>query len=336
LSEKPVRILANDKIRGFNEKVRNGLEHALNFMLTTDATGRINLGAFDSFLMPIETYISAYKKKSVLVKIFTSKAYEGELYWFFEMKTAVVLGGMLRQLAPGALAEKVAKNEFDEADRDAFGEVGNQLSGILDRAFRALTSKNIHLRMDFSKKVYPDEAINLETFLHREEYVVLLCDLVIPEHGKQKVTLLLPRSLYEVLLNVELELDGITPKVLLVTSWDPARVEALRISMNSRYIKVIEVAKPEDLMEKIAIPNVAGIAIDLKALKFPLNHAENILFKRMTANRAFMRIPLFLSWANPTDEGLNELKKTGILGATKGSLENDFPKWAKAFTKQPS
>jgi hypothetical protein len=336
LSVKPVRIVSSDKIRAFNEKVRNGLEHALNFMLATQEGAKITLGVFDSFLMPIETYVTAYKKKSILVKIFTSKAFEGELYWFFEMKTAVVLGGMLRQLAPGALAEKVAKSDFDETDRDSFGEVGNQLSGILDRAFRALTAKNIHLRMDFNKKVYPDEAIKLDTFLNREEYVVLLCDMTLGEFGKQKVTLLLPRSLYEVLLNVELELDGITPKVFLVNSWDPARVEALRMAMNSRYTKVIEVAKPEDMMEKISTPNVAGIAIDLKALNFPLNHAENILFKRMTSNRTLMRIPLFLSWANPSDEGLNELKKNGILGATKGSLETDFPKWAKAFVNHPT
>ena len=145
--------------------------------------------------MPIESYIAAYKKKSILVKIFVEKAYVGEVYWFFEFQSAVVLGGMLRMLPAPALAEKVAKGEFDATDQDAFGEVGNQLSGILDRAFRTLTRKNIHLRMDFNKKVYPDETIKLETFLNREEYVVLLSEVNIPSQCKQKLTLLLPRSL---------------------------------------------------------------------------------------------------------------------------------------------
>lgn len=335
MSEKPVRIVSNEKIRGFNERVRNGLEHALNFMLSTEEGKKITFGVFEPFLMPIETYVTAYKKKSILVKIFADKAFQGELYWFFEMKTAVVLGGMLRMMTPGILAEKVAKNDFDDTDRDAFGEVGNQLSGILDRAFRALTNKNIHLRMDFNKKVYPDEAIKVETFLNREEYVVLLSEVTMPDYGKQKVTLLLPRSLYEVLLNIELELDGITPGILLVNSWDPARVEALQASLNSRYTKVIPVAKPDEMIELIDTPNLVAMAIDLKAIHFPLNHADNIFFKRMTANRSFMRLPLFLSWGNSSDESLNEIKKTGILGATKGSLEADFPKWAHSFTRDP-
>jgi hypothetical protein len=335
LSDKPVRIVSNEKIRIFNDRVRSGIENALNFMLSTEEGKKITFGTFEPFLMPIETYITAYKKKSVLVKVFSQKTLEGELYWFFEMKTAVVLGGMLRMLASGALAEKVAKNDFDENDRDAFGEVGNQLSGILDRAFRSLTNKDVHLKMDFNKKIYPDEAISLDTFLNREEYVVLLSDVDLPDFGRQKVTLLLPRSLYEALLNVELELDGITPKILLVNSWNLARLEALQAKLNSRYVKVVPVAKPDDMIEQIGIPNLVAMAIDLKALNFPFTHAENIFFKRMTANRSFMRLPLFLSWGNPSNEALIEIKKTGILGATMASLDTDFPAWAHTFTKDP-
>ncbi|MGZ3655664.1 MAG: hypothetical protein ACXVCS_08915 [Bdellovibrionota bacterium] len=334
--EKPVRIVSNEKIRTFNEKVRNGLEHALNFMLGTEGAARIQFGPFDPFLMPIETYISAYRKKSILVKIAADKAFKGELYWFFEMKSAVVLGGMLRALPAPPPAEKVAKDEFDETDRDAFGEVGNQLSGILDRAFRALTNKNIHLKMDFGKKVYPDENIKLETFINKEEYVVLLSEVTLPDYGKQKLTLLLPRSLYEVLLNIELQLDGITPKILLVHSWNADRVEALQASMNSRYTKVIPLAKPEEVLEKLDTPHLTAVAMDLKSLSFPLTHVETIFFKRLTANRTFMRLPLFLSWEGSSEAGLNELRRTGIMGGTTASLETDFAKWAHAFTKDPS
>ncbi len=158
--EKPVRIVSSEKIRNFNEKVRNGLEHALNFMLANDDGSKATISSFEPFLMPIETYISAYKKKSILIKLHASKAFEGELYWFFEMKTAVVLGGMLRMLPAAALQEKVEEGTFDATDQDAFGEVGNQLSGILDRAFRTLTSKDVHLRMDFNKKSTPTRQSN--------------------------------------------------------------------------------------------------------------------------------------------------------------------------------
>jgi|GEM_PF-4501850 len=334
--EKPVRIVTNDKIRTFNEKVRNGLEHALNFMLATDAAGRITIGPFDPFLMPIETYISAYKKKSILIKLHAGRAFEGELYWFFEMKTAVVLGGMLRLLPAAALQEKVDEGTFDAMDQDAFGEVGNQLSGILDRAFRTLTSKDVHLKMDFDKKIYPDEVIRVESFVNKEEYVVFLSSITVPGQGNQKLTLLMPRTLYEVLLNLEVELDGISPKVLLLYSWNPERVEKLQMEMNSRYTKVIPVANPEDVLTKLDTPGLVGIGLDMKPLTFPLAHQDNILFKRMIANRSFTRMPYFLTWDSATDQGVAELTKLGIAGATKAPLNTKFAEWAQSFTKDPS
>ncbi len=334
--EKPVRITGNDKIRTFNEKVRNGIEHALNFMLGPESTAKIQVTPFEPFLMPIEAYINSYKKKSVLIKLLAENAFTGELYWFFEMKTALVLGGLLRMLAPASLVEKVNQGTFDASDQDAFGEVGNQLSGILDRAFRTLTNKNIHLRMDFDKKVYPDEKIKVESFLNREEYVVLLCSITIPNFGTEKLTLLLPRTLYEVLLNLEIELEGIQPKSILVYSWDPARSEKLQADMNSRYTKVISVDKPDELLNKLEVPNLTAIALDFKVLSFPLAHQYQILLKRFLANRSFMRIPLFLSWENNSAEGVAELQKMGFTGATTASLLTDFPKWAAAFTMDTS
>ncbi len=332
--EKPVRINGNEKIRIFNEKVRKGLEHALNFMLGTENENKVQFGAFEPFLMPIESFIQSYKKKSIFIRLFAESAYQGELYWFFEMKTAVMLGGMLRMLPPAALEEKVGKNEFDASDQDAFGEIGNQLSGILDRAFRTLTNKNIHLRMEFKKIIYPDEADKVDKFHNAEEYVVLLSNITIAGNAAQKITLMIPRSLYEVLLNLEIELEGIKPKALLVHSWNTERMEEIRSVMNSRYIKVTPLEQLEDLFSKLDIPNLSAIALDLKTLSFPLGPQDFLFFKRVLSHRAFTRIPLFLSWGNSTDEGVKELIKMGLIGATKMSLAADFPKWAQAFTKK--
>ena len=125
---KPVKIIASDKIRTFNDKVRNGLEHALNFMLATDDASKIQIGQFEPFLMPIDTYISAYKKQSILVKIFASKAFEGELYWFFELRTAIALGSLMRMMQPAAIDERLVKGSFDATDQDSFGEVGTSFA----------------------------------------------------------------------------------------------------------------------------------------------------------------------------------------------------------------
>jgi hypothetical protein len=335
--EKPVRINENEKIRTFNDRVKNGLEHALNFMLGTDEATKLTISHFEPFLMPIDAYIKAYKKQAVLIKLFSDHAFKGELYWFFELKAAITLGSLMRMLPFSSLEEKLAKNSFDATDQDAFGEVGNQLVGILDRAFRSITKKDIHLTMDFNKKVYPDETISLSSFLNHEEYVVLLCTLTIPKHGGSKLTLLLPRSLYEVMLNLEVSLEGITPKTVLVNSWDEELVEKIQTEMNSRYTKIVVVPKPDDILTMLETPGLAAIGMDLKQLSFPLAMQEAIFLKRLAANRTFVKIPYFLTWGNnPTEAGVKELEKLGIKGATTGSFKENFPRWAHSFTADPS
>ncbi len=333
--EKPARIVSTEKIRNFNEKVRAGLEQALNFMMALDS-GKIQVGPFEPFLMPIEAYISAYKKQSVLIKLYSDKDFQGELYWFFELRTAISLGSLLRMLPIPAMEEKLSKKIFDANDQDSFGEVGNQLCGILDRVFRTVTNKNIHLRMDFNKKVYPDESIRLDSFVNREEYVVFLANLVLPGAPVQKITLLLPRSLYEVMLNIEISLEGITPKLVVVHSHDSALLERLQIEMNSRYTTVLPAASQDDVFKLVDTPGVAAVGVDLREMSSPLSLQDSIYLKRLVTNRTFTRIPYFLTWKNADNATLEEVKKLGLAGATTGSFEQNFARWAVAFTQDPT
>jgi hypothetical protein len=329
--DKPVRIVENEKIRSFNEKVRNGLEHALKFMLG-ESSG-VQISFFEPFLMPMEAYLQAYKKQSVLIKIYSDKDYQGELYWFFEMKTAILLGSMLRMVPTTSVDEKLAKGEFDTVDQDAFGEVGNQLSGILDRAFRTLTKKNIHLRMDFNKVVYPSNSVSLASFQNKEEYVVLLATVTVPKHGGQKLTLLLPRSLYEVMLNLEVSLVGITPKKVVVHSWNEASLEKTQTDLNSRYVKVVPSEQPEDVLTLVDQPDVAALGINLKRPNFPLQHQDTIFLKRLASNKAITRLPYFLTWDKATEEEVKEVVKLGLHGAAVGPFDLNFARWAQAFTQ---
>lgn len=329
--EKPVRIVENEKIRNFNEKVRNGLEHAVNFMLG-EGSG-VQISFFEPFLMPIEAYLQAYKKQSVMIKIYSDKDYQGELYWFFEMKTAILLGSMLRMIPTTSLDEKLAKGDFDATDQDAFGEVGNQLSGILDRAFRTLTKKNIHLRMDFNKVIYPSDKVGVSSFQNKEEFVVLLATITVPKHGGQKLTLLLPRSLYEVMLNIEVSLAGITPKKVIVHSWDEATMEKAQTGLNSRYVKVIPSEQPEDVLTLVDQPDVAALGINLKRPAFPLQHQDTIFLKRLATNKQITRLPYFLTWDKATEEEVKEVAKLGLHGASTGPFEANFARWVQAFTQ---
>jgi hypothetical protein len=334
--EKPIRIIENEKIRTFNDKVKNGLEHALNFMMGNENETKVQISHFEPFLMPIETYISAYKKQSVLIRIYSDKDYPGELYWFFEQKTAVLLGSLLRMIPIASIEEKLKKGDFDATDQDAFGEVGNQLSGILDRAFRTLTKKNIHLKMDFNKVIYPSDSVGIANFLNKEEYVVLLATVTIPKHGGQKLNLLLPRSMYEVMLNLELSLQGVDPKNIVIYSWNEDLRDQIQMNLNSRYTKVWSFEQPDEVLPALDKPRLAAVGFDLKKMQFPLQLQDQILLKRLASNRALSKLPYFLTWEGATEEEVKEVQKMGLLGATSGNFAQNFPLWAKSFSQDPS
>ncbi len=331
--EKPVRIIATERIKTFNHKVSHGLEHALNFMLGTDEETKIKIADFDCFLMPIESYLAAYKKNSILLKVYSDKDFKGEIYWFFELPAAILLGAILRILPEPILKEKLANQNFEKEDADSFGEVGNQLCGILDRAFRTLTAKNIHLTLDFDKPVFRDTAIEPSIFKNKEEYVVLLTTITVPKHGSQKLTLLLPRSLYEVMLNLELGLEGITPKTIVLYHPDEFYTEALRQATNNRYRKIIAAKEPDDIFNCLEDESIVGVAIHLKRLSFPLEHSDSILIKRVAANKKLAKLPLLLTWGNPSAEGVATLTAMGISGASEENFDKAFPTWLDSATK---
>lgn len=330
--EKPVRILTNEKIRNFHEKVRHGLEHAINFMLGGQTT--IEIGGFQPFLMPIETYLNAYKKQSILVKIHAENGFSGELYWFFELKSAIALGCMMRMMSPSATEEKLASNSFDATDQDAFGEVGNQLCGILDRAFRNLTRKSIHLKMDFDKKVYPEEAMSLNTFVRDEEYVVLLSSLTIHKRSTEKLTLLLPRSLYEVLLNLEVSLEGVITKIILVHTRDKDLIEKIQTQINSRNRKVIVCEEPDEILTMVDMKNVAAVGLELPDQGTPFSVNEAIFMKRLASNRTLMSLPYFLTWSNINPVSKIEAELLGLKGTTTGDFKTNFLPWANAMVPE--
>ncbi len=199
-----------------------------------------------------------------------------------------------------------------------------------------MTKKNIHLRMDFNKVIYPSESIGVKNFLNTEEYVVLLATVTIPKHGGQKLTLLIPRSMYEVMLNLELNLQGIEPKNVLVYSADENMREKIQKDLNSRYTKVWVFEQPEDLLPSLDKLKVSAVGFDFKKLQFPLQLQDQILLKRMGANRALAKLPYFFTWEGAADAEVDEVKKLGLNGATTGNFAANFPLWCRSFTQDLS
>ena len=330
-NEKPVRIVPNEKIINFSKKISVGIEGALNFILNPD--DNISLSTFEPFLMPMNAFISAHKKKSVLIKIFAEQAFSGEIYWFFDLKTAIALGSQMRQMPGSAIDEKLKEETFDALDQDSFGEVGNQLSGILDRIFRDMTSRKIHLRMDFNKKAYLDEAIDIKGFQDKEEYAVLLANIKLPKYGEQKITLLLPRSLYETMLGLEIKLANINPKIVALHTSNTEFLEKASTELNTRRSKLLVLNSTDDLFILPEDPQICCVCMDMQNISFPLSINDTIFYKRIAANRTLQRKNFILTYDNSSEENVKILHGLGIKGASTMKVNSEFLNWALTHIK---
>jgi hypothetical protein len=92
------------------------------------------------------------------------------------------------------------------------------------------------------------------------------------------------------------------------------------------------VETPEDILNKVDNPGICAVGIDLAGMNFPLTMQDSIYLKRLASNRALMKLPYFLTWAQPTEAGLKEIEKLGLKGATTGQFLANFPAWAQVFT----
>lgn len=330
-NEKPIRIINTEKTLLFGERISLGLGQALNMMLSPEEA--ISISSTDLFLMPIDAYLKAYKKKSILIKIHAGQDFKGELYWFFDLKTAILLGGQMRQMTSAAIDEKLQAEKFDSQDQDSFGEVGNQLNGILDRIFRAMTTRKIHLLMDFKKKVYPDEALDKGTFIDEEEYVVMIGKMNLNKYGEHKFSFLFPRSLFETLLRVEVSLDGITPRTLVLYSDNKDFAEKMSKTLNTRHSKLKILENLEELLDPIDVPNLAGVGVDMEKITFPLPSKENIFFKRLVKNRTLQEKPLFFCYGNASPENQKTLIDMGLKEQSLAKSQGDFLSWAHTLIK---
>ncbi len=75
-----------------------------------------------------------------------SKSFTGNGLLVFQKSTAILLSGVLSMYSKNILDEKLAKLDLDEGDKDAFGEICNQLIGSVNRIMSDLLPEKIHIK----------------------------------------------------------------------------------------------------------------------------------------------------------------------------------------------
>ena len=82
-----------------------------------------------------EGFFTEAKRKLVLTRVAVEGDLEGEIFIITPLRDAILLGGALIMLPPSELESRIKKEEFGEEENDAFGEIANIVTGVINSLF---------------------------------------------------------------------------------------------------------------------------------------------------------------------------------------------------------
>ena len=131
----------------------------------------------------------------------------GKLHFLGTLEFSIVFSAFLMGQAEVAIAEKVAKKDFDDGLREAYGEVSNQLYGGLNQLFIAKIDKGIHLTLEHTGELPEDGSANTENF-GDDAYLFIIVDIKIGELKNFTLIAALPDAHLPDIFGVSLGGDG--------------------------------------------------------------------------------------------------------------------------------
>ncbi|HKL25191.1 MAG TPA: hypothetical protein VJ910_03085 [Desulfuromonadales bacterium] len=91
-------------------------------------------------------FFSGQGRSLALSRVAVDGDLQTEVAIFSRLKDAILLGGTLIMLPPSELAARMKKEAFGEEEADAFGEIANIITGILNSGFGAESTQKLRFR----------------------------------------------------------------------------------------------------------------------------------------------------------------------------------------------
>ncbi|MDK2847368.1 MAG: hypothetical protein PWP34_721 [Desulfuromonadales bacterium] len=170
------------------EKLASGLSDLLGCSIEVELTAECRTSKAKFF--------SGFHKKLVMANFDVAGSREGRMFCFCRLKDAVLLGGTLIMLPPAELDKKVRKEEFNEDEADAYGEIVNIVSGELIQAFDEVSADKLHFKKTGIDVVLPGKVVleSPEPFPDGELYQVSF-RMNLEEQPLESMEMLFPLSL---------------------------------------------------------------------------------------------------------------------------------------------
>ncbi len=124
-----------------------------------------------------------------------SKSYEGMITLLVNLADAITLSCLLRMVAEEAVKERREKGEYDDEDKESFGEVGNILFSAVDEVFRNKLPKSVSFRLANASEV--SEGSETDGIIPDGELYAMLLEIKIGDFPEGECVWVMAKDLAE-------------------------------------------------------------------------------------------------------------------------------------------
>ncbi|MGR3311275.1 MAG: response regulator [Candidatus Brocadiales bacterium] len=264
-------------------------------------------------IMTIDRFLSQDNTNYMLIKAAVEESYKGYLYMLFHAKDAIAISGLLMAIDEQQIREKIKEETLDDETTEAFQEFGNQVSGMLDGAFRKNLPNPIHIVQSQNTPFNRQKAEELPPKLLKEEGVVLTSDMSISGFDTSIFSLFLPKVLGEAFYEETIEIQEEDDEekdyigVVLVVGTTTAEVKAVKKYLDKGQYKVM--ASKDGITSIITLQN-EKVDLILMDIELPRDNGISVC-EKIRRNLLTEDIPIVMCSSSPTHQQVVNSMKAG-------------------------
>jgi CheY-like chemotaxis protein len=273
-----------------------------------------------------EVYFNKNDDAMLVAAVESREGYPGKFYMVFTLRDAILLSGLMLGIPPARINEKRRLAIMEPDDKDAFGEIMNQLIGSFNSIFQPKLPNKSHLKLISHNKFVPgiDEMSENEP-LPEADYYLCRCRFSMPGQEMDRLDIFMPLDLAKLFdPPPEAEPEAVTETVsteastevtsptgpledaIIILEDDATALEKIKTSLAKTGLKLLAGNLGTDIRELFSQGDVQAAVIGVKDTD---DHELSLCIKLASFSKAGQTLPIIMC--------ANQWTRSSVLKAIK-------------------
>lgn len=273
------------------------------------------------------TYFKGNDDAMLVAAVESREGYPGKFFMVFSLRDAILLSGLMLGIPPARINEKRRLAIMEPDDKDAFGEIMNQLIGSFNSVFQPQLPNKSHLKLISHNKFVPgiDEMTDNEP-LPEADYFLCRCCFSMPGQEMDRLDIFIPQELAkrfdppavaepevvpEAVAGSEASAESTPPtgpleEAIIILEDDETALEKIKTSLAKTGLKLLAGNLGTDIRELFSQGDVQAAVIGVKDTD---DHELSLCIKLASFSKAGQSLPIIMC--------ANQWTRSSVLKAIK-------------------